>query len=106
VTITVIAANGKLKKIKVVAVSKAASLKKITATMPTGDAMKVGQIFQTKVKLSSAAATNVKVTFTSNNKSVLKVDKVGKLVALKLGTANVTVKAGGKKFTKMITVKS
>jgi uncharacterized protein YjdB len=105
VKITVAAANGKSKVIKVIAVPKATKLKKVTATMPKKNAMKVGATYQLKVKLSSATATGLSVTFKSSKASVLKVDKAGKLIALKKGTAKITITAGGKKLTKTITVK-
>jgi uncharacterized protein YjdB len=105
VKITVTAANGKSKVIKVIVVPKAMKLKKVTAKMPKKNAMKAGATYQLKVKLSSASATGVSVTFKSSKASVLKVDKAGKLIALKKGTAKITITAGGKKFTNTITVK-
>jgi uncharacterized protein YjdB len=56
------------------------------------------------VKLKKATATGVKVTFKSSNKRVARVDKAGKLFALKKSKATITVKAGKKKFKKKITV--
>jgi uncharacterized protein YjdB len=68
--------------------------------------MKVGQVKQLKIKLKTKAATNLKVTFKSSKKSVLTIDKAGKLVAKKKGKAVITVKIGKKTVkTKKITVK-
>lgn len=105
VTVTATAANGKSKKIKVVVVPKAKALGKVTAKFPKKNRMKVGATYQLKVKLRSAKATNVKVTFKSSNKKVIKVDKAGKLLALKKGKATITIKAGKKTYKKKITVK-
>jgi hypothetical protein len=105
VKITVTAANGKSKVIKVIAVPKATKLTKVTAKMSAKNTLKVGKFYQLNVKLSSATATNVKVTFKSSKASVLKVDKAGKLIALKKGTATITIKAGSKSIKQKITVK-
>jgi hypothetical protein len=105
VTVTVTAANGKSKKIKVVVVPKAKTLKGVTAKFPKKNRMKTGAAYQLKVKLRSAQATNVKVTFKSSNNKVIKVDKAGKLLALKKGKATITIKAGKKVFKKKITVR-
>jgi alpha-L-fucosidase 2 len=101
--ITVKAANGKSKTITVVVASKATKLKKVTAKFPKS--LKVGKAYQLKLKLTSAKATGVKVTFKSSKASVLKVDKSGKLLALKKGKATITIKAGSKTYKKTVTVK-
>jgi uncharacterized repeat protein (TIGR02543 family) len=105
VKITVTAANGKSKVINVIAVPKATKLKKVTAKMPKKNTLGVGKFHQFNVKLSSAAATGISVTFKSSKASVLKVDKAGKLIALKKGTATITIKAGSKSIKQKITVK-
>jgi uncharacterized protein YjdB len=101
--ITVTAANGKSKTVTVVVASKATKLKKVTAKFPKS--LKVGKAYQLKVKLTSAKATGVNVTFKSSKASVLKVDKAGKLLAVKKGKATITIKAGGKSYKKTVTVK-
>jgi arabinogalactan endo-1,4-beta-galactosidase len=75
----------------------------VTAKFPKK--MKVGAMYQLKIKLKKATATGVKVTFKSSKGSVIRVDKAGKLFALKKGKATITVKAGKKKVKKTITVK-
>jgi uncharacterized protein YjdB len=45
------------------------------------------------------------VTFKSSKGSVIKVDKAGKLFALKKGKAKITIKAGSKKYVKTVKVK-
>jgi uncharacterized repeat protein (TIGR02543 family) len=105
VTVTVKAANGRSLSINVVVVPKAAKLSKITATFPKNNVMKRGATYLLKVKLSKATATGVKVTFASSRKSVIRVDKAGKLIALKKGKATITVKAAGKSIKKKITVR-
>jgi uncharacterized protein YjdB len=74
---------------------------KLTVTAPK--TIKVGKTALLKVK--TGKATGAKVTFKSSKKSVLKVDKAGRLIALKKGKATITIKAGGKSVKKKITVK-
>jgi uncharacterized protein YjdB len=45
------------------------------------------------------------VKFKSSKKSVVTVDKAGKITALKKGKAKITVTIGKKKYTQTITVK-
>jgi uncharacterized protein YjdB len=103
VRVTVTAANGKSLTIKVTVVPKAVKLKKVTAKFPKK--MKVGAMKQLKVKLKKAKSTGVKITYKSSKKSVIRVDKAGKLFALKKGKATITIKAGKKKVRKTITVR-
>ncbi|MDR1495834.1 MAG: Ig-like domain-containing protein, partial [Clostridiales Family XIII bacterium] len=100
-TITVTAHNGKKATIKIVVVTKTAKVTKLTVTAPKS--IKVGKTALLKVK--TGKATGAKVTFKSSKKSVLKVDKAGRLIALKKGKATITIKAGGKSVKKKITVK-
>jgi uncharacterized protein YjdB len=102
VKITATALNGKKITVTVKVVKKALKLKKVALTKPP-KSLKVGKTAVLKVKLTPAKATGIKVTFKSSKPSVIKVDKSGKLYAVKKGTAKITVKAGGK--TKVITVK-
>jgi uncharacterized protein YjdB len=103
-TITATALNGKKLTVTVTVVKKAALLKKVTLTKPP-KSLKVGKTAILKVKATPAKATNLKVTFGSSKPKILKVDKAGKLTALKKGKAKVTVKIGKRKYTKIITVK-
>jgi uncharacterized repeat protein (TIGR02543 family) len=101
--ITATALNGKAKiTFTVKVVKKALKLKKFVLTKPP-KSLAVGKTKILKVKLTSAKATGIRVTFKSSKPSVLSVDKAGKLFALKKGKAKITVKAGGKQ--KVITVK-
>jgi hypothetical protein len=94
--ITATALNGQAKlTFTVKVVKKAAKLNKVTLTKPP-KTLAIGSTKVLKVKLSSAKATGIKVTFKSSKPSVLKVDKAGKLYAAGKGAANITVKAGGK----------
>jgi uncharacterized protein YjdB len=103
VKVTVTAADGRSKTITVVAVPKATKIRSVKTKFPKK--MKVGATKVLKIKLKKATSTGVKVTFKSSKKSVIRVDKAGKMFALKKGTATVTVKAGNKKYKKKIKVK-
>jgi uncharacterized protein YjdB len=102
--ITVTAVNGKKLTIKVTVVKKATALKKVSLTKPP-KSLKRGKTAILKVKPTPAKATNLKVTFKSSKPKVLKVDKAGKLTALKKGKAKITVKIGKRKYVRTITVK-
>jgi uncharacterized protein YjdB len=65
--------------------------------------LKVGQVYWAKASLGSA--TNVKVSLSSSKKTVVTVDKYGRIVALKSGTAKVTITEGKKRYTKKVVVK-
>jgi hypothetical protein len=59
---------------------------------------KKGKTVILKIKPVSAKATGLKAKFKSSKKSVLKIDKAGKLYAGgKKGKVKITVRAGGKK---------
>jgi hypothetical protein len=64
-----------------------------------------GKTKQLKLKVIPAKATDLKVTFKSNKKKIVSVDKAGMLTALKKGKAKITVKVGNKTFAKTVTVK-
>ncbi|MDR3225995.1 MAG: putative Ig domain-containing protein, partial [Clostridiales Family XIII bacterium] len=103
--VTVTAANGKSKTIKIYVVPKSKKLKKFKIK-GAPKKMAIGQVKQLKFKLTTKTATNLKVKFKSSKPSVISVDKAGKLVAKKKGKAVITVKMGGKTVkTKKITVK-
>jgi uncharacterized protein YjdB len=104
VKITATALNGKKITITVKVVKKAAKLKKVTLVKAPKN-LKIKATKVLKLKLAPSGATNLNITFKSSKPSVITVDKAGKLFALKKGKAKITVKAGGKKVTKTITVK-
>lgn len=64
----------------------------------------LGKTCQLKAKLTPAGAQG-KVSWSSSNKKVAKVNKNGKVTALKKGKATITAKAGGKKAVCKIIVK-
>jgi uncharacterized repeat protein (TIGR02543 family) len=101
IRMTVTAANGTSLTILATVMPKALKLKKVTAEFPKS--LKVGATYPLKVNIGSA--TGVRVTFGSSNGSVIRVDKAGKLFALKKGKAMITVKAGKKSVKKTIIVK-
>jgi uncharacterized protein YjdB len=103
-TITATALNGKKLAIKVYVVTKA---KKLTKVKFTGAPSKIkkGKTALLKTKVYPTSATNPGVKFASSKKSIIKVDKAGKITALKKGKAKITVKIGKKTYTKTITVK-
>jgi uncharacterized protein YjdB len=103
-TITVTALNGKKLQVKVYVVTKA---KKLTKVKFTGAPSKIkkGKTAQLKTKIYPTGTTNPRVKFASSKKSVIKVDKAGKITALKKGKAKITVRIGKKTYSKTITVK-
>jgi uncharacterized protein YjdB len=104
VMVTVTAANGQSQKIRVFVVPKAKKLSSVAARFPKNLKMKEGNMYQLNVKIRNVAATGVKITFKSSNKGVLRVDKAGKMFALKSGKARVTIKAGNKTYSRTVTV--
>ncbi|MCI5500380.1 MAG: Ig-like domain-containing protein, partial [Lachnospiraceae bacterium] len=67
--------------------------------------LKEGKTATIKTTVKPSTASNKKVSFTSNNKSVATVSSKGKVTAKKAGTAKITVKAlGAKKGVKAATV--
>jgi predicted amidohydrolase YtcJ/uncharacterized protein YjdB len=103
-TITATALNGKKLTIKVNVVTKATALKKV-ALSGAPASLKVGKTAVLKVKASPAKATNLAVKFSSSKKSVVSVDKAGRITALKKGTAKITVKIGKAKYVQTVKVK-
>jgi uncharacterized repeat protein (TIGR02543 family) len=102
--ITAKAQNGKILKINVNVVKKAAALKKLSVK-GLKKTMKLKKTAQIKLKLSPSKATNLKVSFKSSRASGLSVDKAGKVTAKKKGKYTITVKVGKKKVKIKITVK-
>ncbi|MDR1790916.1 MAG: Ig-like domain-containing protein [Propionibacteriaceae bacterium] len=102
--ITATTQNGKKLTITVKVSKKAVKLTKLAATAPAS--LKVGKTAQVKLQRTPAKATNLtSVTYKSSNTKILKVDKAGKLTALKKGKATLTIKTADKTYTKRITVK-
>ncbi|MDD6106185.1 MAG: Ig-like domain-containing protein [Ruminococcus sp.] len=66
--------------------------------------LKKGKKF-TLVPICKPISSREKVTFTSSNKKVAKVDSKGRIKALKPGKATITVKVGNKKAKLKVTVK-
>jgi uncharacterized protein YjdB len=106
-TITITALNGKKATVKVVVSKKAVKLKKFTIKGIKKNALslKKGKTKDLKIVLAQKTATNLKVSFKSGKPSVLKVDKAGRITAVKKGKATVTVKVGGKVVKVKVTVK-
>lgn len=100
--ITVKSENNKSFTFTINVVTKDKKVKKI-AVKGFKSTMKKNQSKYLKVTLNPKTATNGKITFKSSKKSVITVDKAGKITAKKKGKAKITVKAGGKK--KIITIK-
>lgn len=80
-----------------VAVAEAATVK----LSKTKKNLKVGKSFKLKVK-----GTSEKVTFTSSDETVAKVDAKGKVTAVASGKATITANAAGNKLTCKVTVKA
>ncbi|MBC5714130.1 Ig-like domain-containing protein [Roseburia sp. BX1005] len=100
-TITAKTADGKTAtcKITVKAAPKKVIIKKTKLTVKKGNRVKI------KVQLPKNTASN-KITFTSSNKKVAKVDTTGKVTGVKAGKAKITVKTfNGKKKVVTVTVK-
>jgi alpha-amylase len=102
--VTAKALNGKFYTFTINVVAKAKELSGFTLINPK-KTMIIGNTSVLKVKVSSDKATNQTVTFKSSNTSLIKVDKAGKLYAVKKGTAKITVSVGGKKQYIKISVK-
>lgn len=102
-TITVTSANGKSLKFTVNVATKSTKVK--TVKVKYSKTMKVGTAKNLKVTISPKKATKAIATFKSSNKSILTVDKAGKITAKKKGSAKITIKAGAKKKIVKITVK-
>jgi uncharacterized protein YjdB/fibronectin type 3 domain-containing protein/protocatechuate 3,4-dioxygenase beta subunit len=102
--VTAKAMNGRTLTITVKVVKKAVALKKF-AVSGVKSTLKKGKSAQLKIRLTPSKATNLKVKFKSSKKSVLSVDKAGRLTAVKKGKAKITITVGKKKVTKSVTVK-
>ncbi len=89
--------------VTVVAKKAPAKAAKVSAEVPA--TVTKGTVFYLTGTYSPAEATGVKVTYSATRASVLDVDKVGRVIARKAGTATITVKAGSAKATYTVTVK-
>jgi len=89
---------------KVYVVTKAKKVKKLTISPTKYVGLGVGQTQQIQTKISPAKATGVIPTYTSSNPSVAVIDKMGLITALSPGKTKITVKAGSKKKSFVLTV--
>jgi hypothetical protein len=105
-TVVTASAGGQTAKVKVTVLKKkpagAKALVK-TVTVKLKKSLKPGQVVYLAPKLGPKTALAVKVTFKSTKAKVAKVDKAGRLQALKKGKATIKVKAG--KVTKKLNLK-
>jgi hypothetical protein len=99
--ITVTSKNGKKLKFTIIVTKKAIKVKSIKVKYTK--TMNVGKSKVLKVTIQPKKATKAIAIFSSSKKSVLTVDEAGKITAKGKGTAEVTIKAGGKE--KVIKVK-
>jgi methionine-rich copper-binding protein CopC len=97
--ITVKAQNGKKLKITITVVKKAKKLKKLTGKVPK---LKKGK--PAFITLKGTGTNITKIKWKVKGKG-LKIDKFGMATATKKGKFTITATAGGKKFTKKVTVK-
>jgi hypothetical protein len=105
-TITVRAQGGGKASIAVIVVKKSKAPKKIALSgLPKSKVLKKGRVVWLRMKITPAAATITKLRFKSGKPSVLSVDRAGRLVAKKSGTATLTVWAGKKSQKIKIRVK-
>jgi uncharacterized protein YjdB len=105
-TITATSLNGKAKlEFTVTVVHKQVALNTLTISNPL-KSLEAGHVGILKLNTLPAKATNLTPKFKSSNPSVLKVDKAGKLTAVKKGKAKITVTIGKKKVERTITVRA
>ena len=86
-------------------VKKKATLKSMKIKQSAGMVLLEKQTAQIKVTLNPKKVTGVVPKFTSSNKKIATVDKMGFVTAHKAGTTKITVKAGKIKKTIKVTVK-
>jgi hypothetical protein len=103
VVVVATAYNGMKLKFTVYVVPKERKLTKARVTWPKKSRVKKGKTYRLRVSYPFRS-TGVRVTFKSSKKSVLTVDKAGRIVAKKKGKATVTVKVGKKTYKKKIKV--
>jgi hypothetical protein len=100
--ITVKAENGKSVTIKVRVVAKGTKVTKLTISK-IKKTMKVKQAANAVIKISPAKATITKIKFSASG--AIKVDKAGRVTAVKKGNGRLTVTVGNKKTVLEIKVK-
>jgi len=107
--ITVTTTDGnKIATCKVYVVKKPVKLKKMTISQKAKATLAKGKTLQLKPKLKPAKATGKKAivpTYKSSDTKIAVIDKTGVITALKPGKTTITVKAGVKKKTFILTVK-
>ncbi|MBN9612784.1 MAG: Ig domain-containing protein [Actinobacteria bacterium] len=90
-------------KVKVVKKKPKAKVTRVHAAPPTR--MSIGRAAYITGKYSSSRTTGVSVRYASSKPDVLSVDRAGRVLARKAGTAYVLVSAGGKTVRYRITVR-
>jgi uncharacterized protein YjdB len=100
--ITAKAENGKAVSIKVTVASKGIKVTKLTISK-IKKTMKVKQAANAVIKISPAKATITKIKFSASG--AIKVDKAGRVTAVKKGNGRLTVAVGNKKTVLEIKVK-
>ena len=95
-TVTVVTADGAKKASCVVTVYESVTGVALDIKEKT---LYIGESVTVNASVLPAEATNKKVSFTSSDSTVAKVDANGKITALKVGTATITVKTADGGFT-------
>jgi len=104
-TITVTSVDGKFTaQCKVYVVAKATTLKSFKTPVSKTTGLVVGGTMQIKPTLSPAKATGIVPTYSSSKTTVAVIDSLGVIKALLPGQTTITVKAGGKTKTFVLTV--
>ncbi|MDR0518739.1 MAG: Ig-like domain-containing protein [Clostridiales Family XIII bacterium] len=100
-TVTFRLNDGAVMKVRVIVQKKNVSLKKYRVQLPKK--LKKGKLYQIRISGMTKKASNIRtVTFKSSKKSIVTVDRAGKVTPLKKGKAKITVKVG--KIKKIIKV--
>jgi len=90
-------------RVKVVKKRPKAKVVKVRASVPK--TMRRGQVVYVTGTYTSTRATGVKVSYSTSKPGVVALDKVGRLVAKRPGTASITVRAQGKTVRYRIVVR-
>jgi hypothetical protein len=103
--ITIRSKNGTKKIVTVKVVKKAKKISRIVVSTSSAPAkMKVGKTYYLTFQATPKNATYGKITLKSSNKSILTIDKAGKIAAKKKGKVTITVKVGGVTVKRGITI--
>lgn len=102
-TITVTTSKGAKAKVVITVQKNAVKVTKVKADVKKLT-LKVKESYLLKVTKTPVTAQDA-ITYSSSNKKVATVDKKGKIVAKKAGTATITIKCGSEKTTVKVTVK-